>query len=304
MLDKLAQSVSPSKLVVFGSVANGTPTPGDIDVAFVGGRDEFAALEHTKEMKMLLSLARQHYGRLDPFVLTGTVLYARNDEATDFVPAKNASRLRMAITLEGEPILDLLARMQAGLPARRSSKVLTPAVEAVCAELGLPRQAVVDLLTLPVEVLRERDRYTAMNNVMTPADFPRHLISAAKIDSINTRVSESYVSYLDEFDSSKLLCTEHEAGIKQHKTYSRYVEMRQQGYEPPYVHVYANEKGQLLCSNRRRTLVAQELGLPLKGWRSTHNFATDLPLKYGDVLAAYARALAASDSATKPALAS
>lgn len=291
LLEQLAAYGPASKLKVFGSVARGDAAPRDLDLVFCGNGGDWEALVQEGNLNRLLSLARLHYGRLDVFVLAGNRLYVRSDDASTYVIAKNSALLRSAIKADALPLLDVLARLTAGLSPRSSGALVGTAVDTVCAKLRLPRLAAVELLTLPVDALRQRDREVVVSNGMSPADFARYEMGAAKIGAFNTHPSESYVEYLAEFDSSSLLLAECVGHIKSHVTYPRYLEMRKQGFEPPYVLVCGNEKGQLISSNRRRTLVAQELKLPLNGWYSPHNHDTGLPLKYRDVLAEYVRAL-------------
>jgi len=174
--------------------------------------------------------------------------------------------------------------------------VLLPSINSVAAKhvsgrFGIPVKAVTDLVCLSVEELRERDRFIAMSNQMEPADFPQFPLGAAKIGCHHTDVIESYTEFLDVFDSRRLVNSEAEDGIKRHRTYQRYVEMLREGHEPPYIHVFEDEKGTLVSTNRRRTLASQELGRRITGWHGVPNRETGNPLKYGDVLSAYEAAL-------------
>lgn len=284
-------------IVVFGSVARGKKDPADIDIAYKladGNLPSGSASPERQQLQRVLAMARSHYARLDPFVISGKRLLVRNAEATGWEVARNATNMRESIAREGRPLLDVLAWSEAGVSKPHAEALDHSAVTAIASRFGLPRTALVELLTLTVAQLRGRDRYCAMNNEMSPAHFPRLAVSSAKIASFNTDVRESYVDYLDVFDARRLRLSEAEAGIKRHPTYRRYVEMRREGHEPPYIDVYEAEDGALVTSNRRRTLVSQELGLPITGWRGVLNRETGLPLKYGDVLNAYAESVAAA----------
>ncbi|MFP3637568.1 hypothetical protein [Paraburkholderia sp. SIMBA_054] len=163
-------------------------------------------------------------------------------------------------------------------------------VSAVAKRFGIPLAAVRDLVSLEIEQLRDRDREgdRIPPNQMVPAEFQRHELGAAKIASFNSEVEESYVSFLDEFDSALLVTAEHEAGIRRHPTFQKYVEMSRAGHEPPYIYVTSGDReGVYVSTNRRRTLTAQELGKRIRGWHSVINAETNLPLKYGDVIRAY-----------------
>jgi hypothetical protein len=174
--------------------------------------------------------------------------------------------------------------------------VAPPSIDPVAAmhvsgRFGIPVKAVTDLVCLSVEELRERDRFIAMSNQMEAADFPRYPLGSAKVCCFHTRPLESYTEFLDVFDSRRLVTSEPEGGIRKHRTYLRYVEMLRDGLEPPYIHVFEDEGGKLVSTNRRRTLASQELGRRITGWHDVPNHETGNPLKYGDVLAAYEAAV-------------
>lgn len=177
-----------------------------------------------------------------------------------------------------------------------SALVLLPSIDPVAAKhvsgrFGIPVKAVTELVCLSVEELRERDRFIAMSNQMEPADFPRFALGTAKIAAHHSTVGESYTEFLDTFDSRRLVTSEWEGEIRKHPTYLCYVEMLREGHEPPYIHVFEDEKGTLVSTNRRRTLASQKLGRRITGWHGVPNRETGNPLKYGDVLSAYEAAL-------------
>jgi len=173
----------------------------------------------------------------------------------------------------------------------RRRDVNESAIAETARRFNLPALAVRELVGVDIEELRDRDRYLAMSNQLDPASFPRFELGAIKINAHHTELRESYVEFLNEFDSRELVCSEAEQGIKKTATYTRYIEMAKDGYEAPYINVYEQENGVLVSVNRRRTLVAQELGRKIKGWHGKPNFETGLPLKYGDVLDGYDEAL-------------
>ncbi|WP_199030763.1 hypothetical protein [Ralstonia sp. ASV6] len=159
-------------------------------------------------------------------------------------------------------------------------------VNAIKDRFGIPVEAVASLLGDDVEKLRDRDRFSAVPNMMDPQNFPRHPEGTAKILHWPTNPAEAYVSYLRAFPATALGTSEPEDNIRKHPTFLRYVEMLQQGYEAPYIHVFETN-GKLTSSNRRRTLAAQVVDGLICGWLGVDNPETGVPLKYGDVLSAY-----------------
>ena len=89
-------------LVVFGSVARGTSGPySDLDVFLDCARREPTA----RELDALLTLCRRYYGSLDVFLRTqGGVLFVRDEQATDWEPARKARTLLGNIRREGIPL--------------------------------------------------------------------------------------------------------------------------------------------------------------------------------------------------------
>jgi hypothetical protein len=173
----------------------------------------------------------------------------------------------------------------------------TAAVEIVSDRLRMPPEVVTDVLRTPPTVLRSRDAYLSKANCMEPdVAQPRYSLGTARMQRHMTDPRESYVDYLTEFDPATLKPNESEDNIRRHPTFSKYMEMSALGFEPPYISVFEHVRDDgtrvYVTANRRRTLVAQELGKPIKGWLGLHNDETGLPLKYGDVLTAYAEACA------------
>jgi hypothetical protein len=165
------------------------------------------------------------------------------------------------------------------------------AVAVAAAHLGVPERTVFSVLTDDVEVLRDRDRFVAPSNCMEPQDCPRYELGTPKIAYWQSDFSEAYVGFLSEFDPHTLVTAEHEEDIRRHPTFERYVEMLREGHRAPYIQVFEDLKGKLVASNRRRTLTAQVADVPVQGWRGKDFARTGLPLKYRDVVEAYAEAL-------------
>lgn len=172
-------------------------------------------------------------------------------------------------------------------------QALEPVHHAVGKRFGIPPEAVKDFLeTSPAELAR-RDDYNAESNTTEPTeDFERFPANSARIASFQHRIGnphEAYVSYLRDFDPHELMPAEHEDGIKKSKSFADYLQWAKQGKKPPYINVYSQTNGnpQLLSGGRRRTLAAQDAGVPsITGWHGPHNAETGNPLKYGDILRA------------------
>lgn len=112
LLSAIAALPSASRIVVFGSVARRCETYNDLDVALCVEDSlnwEQALRQHTQTIDALRLLARQHYGWLDPSVVTKAELFVRNSEATGWARSKQASQLKEAIQRDGVPVLKLVA---------------------------------------------------------------------------------------------------------------------------------------------------------------------------------------------------
>ncbi|CAE6793522.1 hypothetical protein R70006_04961 [Paraburkholderia domus] len=165
------------------------------------------------------------------------------------------------------------------------------AVDLAANRLRVPAKTVAGVLTEDVELLRDRDRFSAPVNCMEVRPFPEHELGTPKIAYWNADYSEAYVDHLAEFDPHRLATAEHEQGIRKHPTFARYVQMFRDGHMPPYIHVFEDPRGNLVASNRRRTLAAQEANVRIRGWHGIENRETGLPLKYRDVVHAYVDAV-------------
>lgn len=91
ILTVLAQSPLASSIRIFGSAADPSRQPKDID-AFV----EIDGLYDRKDVQTLLSIAYEKYGMFDPFLLSAGVLWTRSNDATRWVKARNAHSLTSA----------------------------------------------------------------------------------------------------------------------------------------------------------------------------------------------------------------
>jgi predicted nucleotidyltransferase len=108
ILSELREVSGASQVRVFGSAAKGKQVPGDLDLYV-----DLNGLEPDVEKALtgaLMSLARKHYGLVDPFLDKKGVLYTRNDSATGWEKAKQAGKIsgdgRAGITIDHVCIVD------------------------------------------------------------------------------------------------------------------------------------------------------------------------------------------------------
>lgn len=181
--------------------------------------------------------------------------------------------------------------------------VATGPANAVAARFGIPVNAVREVMSLPLATLAGRDELAPLPNCMTPSaplDLPPGSTKISRSDP------ECYVGILREVEAKRLLLSEPEGSIRQHPTYSLYLQWAGEGREAPPIAVFEGNNGQWVTCNRRRALVHQELGLSLKAWFEPYNAETGLPLKITDIQMAYQQALqhnpraAANTSAVAP----
>ncbi|MDW5418723.1 LPD23 domain-containing protein [Iodobacter sp. CM08] len=166
--------------------------------------------------------------------------------------------------------------------------VISPA-EAIAARLlGVPDRSVSEVVRLSVNELTNRDAEQSQipSNGTVPALFKRYPLGSAALAQYGDVEEERYVRVLTEFNANDLLLSEPESDIKKTESFTQYLNWSELGIEAPYIGVNESDNGQAISINRRRTLVAQELGKPIKGWFSPIHHHTGLPLKYGDVIAA------------------
>ncbi|WP_415913018.1 hypothetical protein [Neptuniibacter sp. QD37_11] len=165
-------------------------------------------------------------------------------------------------------------------------KICPNAIKSTAECLSLHESVILNILTTSIESLKGRSQYLAPTNSLKPASFPKFDLFDPRMDSFGN-VEDMYVEYLVEIEASDLQITEATQEIESHPTYLRYLEMSEEGHEPPYINITESGTGKLMSPNRRRTLVAQELGKSIKGWLSPLNRETGLPLSYGDVIQSY-----------------
>lgn len=160
-------------------------------------------------------------------------------------------------------------------------------VNVVAARFGIPASAVKEVVSLPLNALRERDTFPLPNAFVptTPIELPLGSVRITRADS------EAYVGILREVDPRQLRLSEEVGNIREHPTYQLYRKWAGEGREAPPIAVFEGENGQWTTCNRRRTLVHQELGLSLKAWFEPLNAETGLPLKIQDIKDAYEQAL-------------
>ena len=117
VLRALRDSHHAQTIRVFGSAARGSTVANDVDIAIdlrgltppgfdMGARYEALNIkaEIERQYAGILSLARQHYGRLDPFLITDRGLYVRNVHASCWVKAVNARALVQQIETTSVPL--------------------------------------------------------------------------------------------------------------------------------------------------------------------------------------------------------
>lgn len=174
---------------------------------------------------------------------------------------------------------------------------LNDPVRIIAQRFGLPPEAAKDIVSTPVAELKQRDAYMAPSNGEEPVtDAPRLPMGSAKIGMYGDPMN-SYVEFLTLMDPNQIVPTEHEQDIRRHPTFDRYVSWYKAGHVPPPVFVAQSDKGdgRWFTTNRRRTLAARDAGIKqIPAWVSMHNKETNLPLKYGDVMRAYAELAKAS----------
>jgi hypothetical protein len=116
-------------LTVFGSTAiKSLRDANDFDVFL----DLDANPEHKKYVKPLLQLARKYYGWIDPFAVKKGVLYVRNDEATGWTTAKNATGILKNIRAQGRPIDQITENFADGK---------NPGRKGLSKRVGIPQKA-------------------------------------------------------------------------------------------------------------------------------------------------------------------
>lgn len=113
LLDALEESPLAGRTRVFGSVANGKPVPGDLDV-FVdlvgpefegrwdGGRDP--TKDEAVALADLIRLATRYYPEFDPFVRVKSQVLVRDQWGMGWVRAKKPDEFWRVAQTEGVPL--------------------------------------------------------------------------------------------------------------------------------------------------------------------------------------------------------
>lgn len=181
---------------------------------------------------------------------------------------------------------------------RDATAVSAPVVAFVAARFRIPELAVREVATLPLEALRERDRYLPPSGSLSPAlDAPRYPLGSAQA---MLHSDDPYLQFLAEVDPNQVHPNEAEENIRLSTAFKAYVHWAREGIEPPYITVFEVDSGKLVTPNRRRTLAAREAGRSMHAWLGRVNRETGLPLKHRDVVQAIEEAkmvLQASSSA-------
>lgn len=156
---------------------------------------------------------------------------------------------------------------------------LSPAaVDRTADTLELPAYSVRELLTTPIDTLHTRSRQAEQNELSNDLPLGTPLV--------NPHGDE--IRFLKRFTATELKLAEHEEQIKKHPSYQNYLELAKNSVKPPYIWVNQTwTRKQDISLNRRRTLVAQELGQEIDGWYSPISKRTGLAVKLSDVVALY-----------------
>lgn len=157
--------------------------------------------------------------------------------------------------------------------------------ERVAARFNMPSRAVEEIAMLDPKVLVQRylDEESTPSNTTTPSDAKTWPPGSVRVAPYGGDLDNRYIDYVRVFNPDELVNAEAEQGIKQHPSYALYRQWALEGRQPPYISVYETDKGRLQSTNRRRTLVAQELNRPITGWFGPLNKETGLSLKLGDI---------------------
>jgi predicted nucleotidyltransferase len=96
------------RIMVFGSMAEGSETPGDIDVFVDLSETPYTDSLQCREFFDLIRLANKHYGYVDPFIRFADDLVVRNDAATGWVTAKNKRGITKNMLAQAKPLKDVI----------------------------------------------------------------------------------------------------------------------------------------------------------------------------------------------------
>jgi hypothetical protein len=107
LLDEIKKLPHADLILVFGSAAKNEKAPADLDIALNATDCNNWAEAYKKYFETiapLLVMARRRYGHLDPFVMTKTGLFVRDDSAWNWQEARNGKSLIRAICADGIPL--------------------------------------------------------------------------------------------------------------------------------------------------------------------------------------------------------
>lgn len=108
---RLAGLPFADKIEVFGSVAKGSAAPRDIDLYVDLSGEVFLDDSQLSPYRVLIQLARSHYGLVDPFLRFKNALLVRNGDATGWVRATNLRSLKKAMDTDALPLSTILERI-------------------------------------------------------------------------------------------------------------------------------------------------------------------------------------------------
>lgn len=106
-----------TKIRVFGSMAEGKDTPGDIDVFVDMSSTPYTDSQQCYEFFDLIRLANRNYGYVDPFIQFADGLVVRNDEATGWVMARNKIAMKKSMNVQAKPLDEVIRHYSSMLEA-------------------------------------------------------------------------------------------------------------------------------------------------------------------------------------------
>jgi len=122
VLENLETLPFKDKIRVFGSIAQGSKDPGDIDL-FVDLRDQaFVDDRQLQPYRRLISIAGSQYGWVDPFLMFENALFVRNDHATGWQRARNATALKKSMLEHSINLEEAVAFVGQSEPSSASMK--------------------------------------------------------------------------------------------------------------------------------------------------------------------------------------
>lgn len=97
-----------TKIRVFGSMAEGKDTPGDIDVFVDMSEIRYTNSDQCREFFDLIRLANRNYGYVDPFIQFSDSLVVRNDQATGWMRARNKVAMKKSMNAQARPLDEVI----------------------------------------------------------------------------------------------------------------------------------------------------------------------------------------------------